>query len=198
MSDKIESVEKPAQKQAKQDDALAAKVRGLEKNVASVVKYLEQMFKFDINKDGKIGAAIQPTLGLIAAITVGLVMTVSALSPLSPSNNLWNLVGPQSTNNLVDVDRSGNMRVQGTMYSSATQIVTAATSAATVGALTVQTNATVGGTLGVTGIATFAATQTVFSAAAVANTNAAVPLQGISVRVNGTNYVIKLYPVTGP
>lgn len=41
-------------------------------------------------------------------------------------------------------------------------------------------------------------TVTVWTAAAAANTNAAVPLQGIPVRVNGTNYVLKLYPLTGP
>jgi hypothetical protein len=67
---------------------------------------------------------------------------------------------------------------------------------ATIGALAVQTNATVGGTFAVTGIATLAATQTVFSAAAApAPTNlVAGDGVGINVRINGTNYLLHAKP----
>lgn len=61
--------------------------------------------------------------------------------------------------------------------------------ATTLNSLSATGAVTVATTLGVTGIATFAATQTVFTAAAtLAPTNAAVA--GLHVRINGTNYWI--------
>lgn len=60
----------------------------------------------------------------------------------------------------------------------------------TAGTVAVQTNATVGGTLAVTGVATLTA-QPHFSAAGVASPTGAV-IQALSVKVNGTNYVIEL------
>lgn len=63
---------------------------------------------------------------------------------------------------------------------------------ATIGEATIQTNATVGGTLGVTGVATFTAKPVFSAAAAVAPTNDASA--GWTITVNGTNYVVALYP----
>ena len=122
------------------------------------------------------------TIALIAAISA---FKASALSPLPDTNNVWTVVGSSSTNSLADIDRAGNLRVAGRISATAMQT-------ATIGNVTIQTNASVGGTL------TLAGTVTVFTAAATVNTNATLPLQGIPVRVNGTNYVIKLYPIVGP
>lgn len=118
-------------------------------------------------------------VALAAAIAA---FNAPALSPLPDTNNVWTVVGSNPTNSLADIDRAGNLRVAGRVSASAD----------TSGNMTIQTNASVGGTL------TLAGTVTVFTAAATVNTNATLPLQGIPVRVNGTNYVIKLYPIVGP
>lgn len=60
----------------------------------------------------------------------------------------------------------------------------------TLGTATIQTNATVGGTLAVTGVATLSA-QPNFAAAALVSPTGAVK-QALSVKVNGTNYVVEL------
>lgn len=129
----------------------------------------------------------------------------AALSPLVDTNNVWTLTDHTGTNSLLDVSRAGDLRSQGSVTASSASLPSI-----TAGKLTIQTNLIVGttaniagaatfsNTVSIAGIPTFAATQLVFSAAAVANTNATLPLQGIAVRVNGTNYVLKLYPITGP
>ena len=124
------------------------------------------------------------------------------------TNDAFNVPNFKATSNVFAVSKAGNARVGGTLtVDGATtfsgNIVTSGsqTNAGNVtvnGSQTVTNSLTVGSTASVGGILTLGGTTTVFTAAATVNTNAAVPLQGIAVRVNGTNYVIKLYPITGP
>ena len=134
------------------------------------------------------------------------------------TNDAINVPDQRATNNLWVVSKQGNERVagnlivDGTVSAQGTNIA-ATTASATIGTITVQsnstinanlsgiktltagtatiqTNATVGGTLNVTGVETLSA-QPAWNAAELAvGTNSAVI--GISIKVNGTNYVINV------
>lgn len=115
----------------------------------------------------------------VATVTVAGVVNATTLSGTTISGST--MAAPAATLGTATVQT--NLTVSGRI------------TAATINALTVSTNASVGGTLGVTGIATFAATQTVWSAAAAESTNTVLTSNpALQVRVNGTNYLIKLFP----
>lgn len=125
---------------------------------------------------------------ILFGLLVGLAVTASAIESLVVKNATNGTVFAVAYETGVSTVTVAGV-VSATSFSPALN----AAAAITAGSLTVQTNATVGGTLGVTGIATFAATQTVFSAVAATTPTNLVSGDGvgINVRINGTNYLIR-------
>lgn len=103
MSDKkIEKTEEPKENPAN------AKLRVLEKKVDAMTRFLETMFNFDINKDGKIGL-----------ILVGFLLSAATTFALSPiTNAVFPLVDMTATNVIYDIDTSGNVRAAGSVTAS--------------------------------------------------------------------------------
>lgn len=91
-------------------------------------------------------------VSIVAAVAVGVV--VYALP--QRANTVWNVTDASGTNDLVQIDASGNVRAQGS-------------------------------------IEAHSATGLVFGASAVTSLPTNAPAIGLRVRVNGTNYIIRLY-----
>lgn len=109
---------------------------------------------------------------LIVFLTV-LLVAASAYPVAQSTNSVWNVTSPNGTNDLIQVDNSGNLVVAGSVTASGA-ISAGGAQSLTVGSLTA-TNATVVGT------------NFVFSrAATIAPTNS--NLAGLPIRVGGTNY----------
>ena len=156
MSDK-ESTKKEAT-----DNGLAAKVRGLETKVDQLVKYLETMFNFDINKDGKVGRA---SIALLAIAALALMAGLAMADPI------WNLRNSADTADVIAVDASGNLMATGAVtavggfvgaVSGGAITPTTVTASgdisgqdvAATGNLSATSNLTVTGTAGITGVLT--------------------------------------------
>ena len=94
------------------------------------------------------------------------------------TNTIWNLTDSTGTNDLVQVDKFGNLKADGSVT-----VVGSVTAASFAGAVSsAQSSVTVSGATGIVSTA----------AALVAPTNDISA--GFRIRVNGTNYVIALYP----
>jgi len=102
MTEKIEKEVK------KSDDGLSAKVRKLEETLNRVVKTIESMFGIDLNRDGKIG---------LFAILIALSGLLAFAAPQS-TNTVWNVADSTGTNDVVQVDKFGNLKVDGTVTAS--------------------------------------------------------------------------------
>lgn len=139
-----------------------------------------------------------------AILLLGFIRSVTAF-PLA-TNAVWSIPnGMNPTDYVAQITADGTFRVAGTVTANSTNVPVAATSAATVGALTIQTNATVGGNLTVTGTVTLGSAP----AFPTAGTQTGTPVvaagitlpQGystnanklITISIGGTNYVIPAF-----
>lgn len=93
---------------------------------------------------------------IIVSIVAAVVACVVALALPQRANTVWNVTDASGTNDLVQIDASGNVRAQGSFES-------------------------------------HSATGIVFGASAVTSLPTNTPAIGLRVRVNGTNYIIRLY-----
>lgn len=132
-------------------------------------------------------------LGFIAALVT---FPLLSFGFSGATNQVWSAPDITGTNYVAEITANGNLKVSGLITSVATQFTPTAASA-TIGSLTVQTNATVTGTATV-GAASTTGTVTAVkfvstAALGTAATNA-TPTGSITIMVNGTNYLIKLFP----
>jgi hypothetical protein len=97
--------EKIKEEVKKSDDGLAAKVRKLEETIKNVVATLERQFGIDINKDGKVG---------LLAFLIAFSGLVAFAAPQS-ADTVWNVTDSTGTNDIIQVSKTGNLKVDGTV-----------------------------------------------------------------------------------
>lgn len=104
MSEKKEKNEKIE----KVDDGLAATVRKQGELIQKMKNVLERMFGIDIDRDGKIGAFA--VLFILSACL--------AFGASQSTNTVWNVADSTGTNDVVQVDKFGNLTVDGAVTAS--------------------------------------------------------------------------------
>ena len=93
--------------------SLEKKVEKLEKVVGFINRKLEDYFGEDFNGDGKIGNI---RIGALAAIAILSVAT--ALGVSQSSSTIWNVTDSTATNDVAQIDSSGNLALDGTITAS--------------------------------------------------------------------------------